>query len=202
MNPETYQSIIRQSPKVAEYAAVSGRLRQVAGTLAGASRQELLAIASLLEQLPEALFQPRVARMYELHRYGLRQGALGGVAKRYGISPATLKQIMQAMERGGLSVVVSEGRRRRRRSSAQPSPSALKGKGNEVTNEGRSNDARVKESIKVVTDAIAVLRQEHPDWDDFGTRKKIDFLRQETLKCRGAAISSQTLYRDWVRPLW
>ncbi|MEO1299186.1 MAG: hypothetical protein AAFW75_26090, partial [Cyanobacteria bacterium J06636_16] len=178
--------------------------RKLAGTIFGDSRKELLAMAKLLETLPEDLFRPSVARIYELHRQGW-QGSINKMAERYDISPTTLKQIMQAMERGGLSIPESKSRRQKRRSSAPKRGStcpALKGQGNEVTNEGRSNEERIEESIKVVEDAVAALRQEPLDWDALGSCGKIRLLKEETLKRRGAAISQATLYREWCRSLW
>lgn len=201
MNPKTYQEIIERSPKVAEYAAISGRLRKLAGTIVGAPRRELLAVTRLLEELPEELFRPSMARTYELHRRGLH-GSVEKTAEYYGISTTTLKQIMQAMERGGLSVPESRRRRQRIKDGRKKSRSTTKGQGNEATNEGRSNDERIEESIRAIEDAVIALKQKHPDWDSLGVREKIDLLKAETLKQRGAAISSQTLYREWCRDLW
>ena len=79
---------------------------------------------------------------------------------------------------------------------------ALKAQGNEATNEGRDNEQRIEESAKAVKNAVAALRSQHSDWDSLGVRQKITLLKEKTLKQRGVAISSQTLYREWCRKLW
>lgn len=202
MHVKTYQEIVARSPSVAKYAAIPGRLRKLAGTIVGEPHRELLAVAQLLEELPEELFRLSVARMYELHRRGLK-GSVAKTAEHYGISAATLKQTMQAMERGGLPVPSSRRRPQQRSKVGEKKPrSALRGQGSEEINEGRSNEERIEESIQAIEDAVVVLRAKHPDWDSLRVRKKIDLLKAETLKQRGAAISSQTLYREWCRDLW
>ena len=79
---------------------------------------------------------------------------------------------------------------------------ALKGEGNEATNEGRTNEERIEESMNAVADAVTALKRQHPDWDSLGVRRKIALLKEKTKEQRGTAISSQTLYREWCRDLW
>lgn len=76
------------------------------------------------------------------------------------------------------------------------------GHGPEATNENRSNDERADESIQVVQEAVAILRRQYADWSNLSVRSRIKLLQTETLKSRGVKISSQTLYRPWVRGLW
>ena len=68
-------------------------------------------------------------------------------------------------------------------------------------NGGRTNEDRVDESIAAVERAVGALRLEH-DWDELPVREKIALLKAKIKQNRGISISNQTLYRDWIRPLW
>jgi hypothetical protein len=59
----------------------------------------------------------------------------------------------------------------------------------------------MEESISLVSSAVVILQQQH-DWESLGARAKIKLLQAETLKVRGARVSSQTLYQPWIRELW
>lgn len=54
--------------------------------------------------------------------------------------------------------------------------------------------SRMEESIRLVEEVVEILRG-RTDWDTLNVRQKIRLLKEETLKIRGTAISSQTLYR-------
>lgn len=82
-----------------------------------------------------------------------------------------------------------------------PISDPARGEGAEATNADRSNEERQEESIRDVEAAVARLQQEH-DWESLSIRSRIKLLQAETLKTRGAKISTQTLYQPWVRPLW
>lgn len=204
MDKSTFEEIVTHAPRLAEYASLSTRIKKMAGTIVGPSRKELLAIAAALETFPDNFFRPSLARVYRLHRKGC--GAdLKRAAEIYGVSPKTLKQILRAMELGGLSLPESSTAYRPRRLSDSPRRDALSGvsgKGPEVANDGRSNEERMEESIRLVTQAVANLKAQHPDWRALGARARIRLLKQETLKIRNAAISTQTLYQEWIKPLW
>jgi hypothetical protein len=94
-------------------------------------------------------------------------------------------------------------RRNRAAKTKLPIPVSSVGDGIGViaANENRSNEERQEESIALVSEAVAVLRSSH-DWESLGAREKIKLLQIETLKVRGAKISSQTLYQPWIRSLW
>ena len=108
----------------------------------------------------------------------------------------------KAPEQNKLSVPASDRRQQRFKGEEKKARPTPKVKGNEATNEGRSNEERIEESRNAVEGAVAALRSQHPDWNSLGVRQKITLLKEKTLKQRGVAISSQTLYREWCRKLW
>jgi len=87
------------------------------------------------------------------------------------------------------------------RAKLPPLPSAAPGEGQEATNADRSNDERIQQTIDDVTAAVEKLRK-LDDWESLGVRQRITLIQNETLPTRKAKISSQTLYRPWVRDLW
>jgi len=74
-------------------------------------------------------------------------------------------------------------------------------KGLSERNEDKSNEERRSESIVIVKEAVEALKIQH-DWDSLKVRQKIELIKEQTLKNQGVSISSQTLYRSWVRSLW
>jgi len=74
-------------------------------------------------------------------------------------------------------------------------------KGLSERNEDKSNEERRLESIVIVKEAVSALKIQH-DWDSLKVRQKIQLIKEQTLKNQGVSISSQTLYRSWVRSLW
>lgn len=87
------------------------------------------------------------------------------------------------------------------RAKLPPLPSAAPGEGQEATNADRSNDERIQQTIDDVSAAVEKLRK-LDDWESLGVRQRITLIQNETLPTRKAKISSQTLYRPWVRDLW
>lgn len=80
-------------------------------------------------------------------------------------------------------------------------PSILPGGGSRAVNANRNNEERMDESIALVTAAVDALKKLY-DWDSLGARAKIRLLQIETLNMRGAEISSQTLYQEWIKDIW
>ncbi len=87
------------------------------------------------------------------------------------------------------------------RAKLPPLPSSAPGEGQEATNADRSNDERIQETIDDVSAAVAVL-QKLDNWDSLGARARIKLIQDQARSARKAKISSQTLYRPWVRDLW
>jgi hypothetical protein len=104
-----------------------------------------------------------------------------------------VKQTIGALRAGGVQIVSEQ-------IPVIPAAPRL-GLGPEETNTNADNEERMQEAIKSVKLAVKKLRQEH-DWDTLNTRQKIRLLQQETRAARGTAISSQTLYREWIKDLW
>ncbi|MCD8489506.1 MAG: hypothetical protein LRZ84_22900 [Desertifilum sp.] len=73
--------------------------------------------------------------------------------------------------------------------------------GPEGTNEHRTNEDRLAESAEVVAIAVDKIKA-RGDWEGLNVRGKIAAIKEEVRSLRGAAISTQTLYRDHVKPLW
>jgi hypothetical protein len=189
MDQTTYKQISENAPSIVEYAEISQRLRAIAKTLVGPSQKELIALAQSLERLPENLFKPSLSRAYRLYRepsLAVRSTA----AQELG-SSSTIQQTVLALRAGGVSI---QGGLKQ----AKKTPT---GKGAGYINESVSNEERVEEIVAEVEKAVADLRTEH-DWDTLGKRQRIALLKEKTFESRGVAISSQTLYREWVKALW
>lgn len=73
--------------------------------------------------------------------------------------------------------------------------------GVEVTNPQRTNEDRAAESTEIVAIAVENLKQQG-GWDRLNVRGKIAAIKAETKKLRGAAVSTQTLYREHVKDIW
>lgn len=91
--------------------------------------------------------------------------------------------------------------RAERRRQAVDAPTPANGAGAEATNADRSNEERQEEAIADVSAAVAALSKSH-NWESLGVRSRIKLLQTETLRTRGAKISTQTLYQPWIRGLW
>ena len=193
MDKNTYQLISQNAPHIAEYAEVSAKLRAIAKTLVGRSQKELLALAESLERLPEALFKPSFARAYRLYREPSLVSR-SATAQQLGAS-ATIQQTILALRSGGVSI------RTKVKQNGKAQKKLPTGKGAGYINESLSNEERVEEIVAVVEKAVAELRAEC-DWDSLLVPIKIALLKEKTFESRGVAISSQTLYREWVRGLW
>ena len=70
-----------------------------------------------------------------------------------------------------------------------------------IINEARTNEQRMDESAKAVEAAVAKLATTI-DYHSLSTREKIAQLKTEIKQARGVGISTQTLYRDWIKAIW
>jgi hypothetical protein len=195
MDKATYTIIKDNAQMLVEYADVSRSLREIAKLVVGPSRNKLLALAQSLERLPETLFKPSLARAYRLYR----EPSLvtrSAAAQKLGAS-ATVQQTVLALKAGGVSIHAKNQNCKAKLAQKKTST----GKGAGYINESLSNEERVEEIVAEVEKAVADLRAKH-SWDNLSKRNKITLLKQKTLESRGVAISTQTLYRDWVKDLW
>ena len=71
-----------------------------------------------------------------------------------------------------------------------------------LVNESRSNEERMEHSVKAVQEAVDHLSSTLEGWQSLGKRQKIELLKTEIKRSRGVGISTQTLYRDWIRAIW
>jgi biotin operon repressor len=195
MDQTTYKQISENAPHIVEYAEASAKLRSIAKTLVGRSQKELLALAQSLERLPEILFKPSLARAYRLYREPSLVSR-SAAAEALG-SSSTIQQTVQALRTGGVSIQ-AKSQNGKAKLAQKKTPT---GKGASYINETLSNEERVDEIIAVVEQAVVDLRTEY-DWDSLGKRQRIALLKEKTFESRGVAISSQTLYREWVKDLW
>lgn len=200
MDQNTLKLITTNATSIAEYAALSLKLKAIAKTLVGPSRTELLAIAQSLEHFPRPLFRLPLERAFHIVRDQNKTD--GQLASELNTSVIIVKQTKAALIAGGVKIEKQRKYPERSRSniikSFKPNQNS---KGPESTNEDRSNEERIEESIALVEQAVKNL-SETTNWDSLNVRQKIKLLKEETLKIRGTTISSQTLYRPWVRDLW
>jgi len=71
-----------------------------------------------------------------------------------------------------------------------------------VINESTTNEQRMEEAISIVTAAVESLKT-NPQWEAWKTKERMRAIQAKVKEQRGGiGISSQTLYRDWITPLW
>jgi biotin operon repressor len=194
MDSRTYQNIAANASLIAQYAQLSGRLKDTLKVLSFGKKEVSQAI-EVLETGPAMLWNPALYRAYQIYNLLLKSPnqSLESLAVKLEVSPSTVQQTINALKAGSVSIPSQTVKTYSVRGGD--------GIGAARANEKRTNDERVDEAIAVVEAAVSKLCQVH-DWDTLPVRQKIKLLQAETKTARGTAISTQTLYREWIRDLW
>lgn len=192
MDSRTYQNIAANAALIARYAALSEGLSSALKVISF-GKKEIKEAINVLEVAPGALWNPALCRAYEIYRLLLKSPNQGveAIAQQLEVSPSTVQQTINALKAGGVSIP----------SQTVKTYSARSGEGAKLANERMTNEERIQEAIAVVQAAVKKLRKQH-DWDSLSVKQKIKLLQDETRAAKGTAISSQTLYREWIRDLW
>jgi biotin operon repressor len=196
MDKATFNNIQQKAPLIEEYAQLPVKLREIAKFMAGPSRKDLIAIADSMERLSVQLFHPSLARALELYHSPAASQAKS--ARALGVSESTIRQTMMALRAGGIDIGSHKGEQAKATSKASTSERGL---GAAYINEETSNEDRMDEAARAVEEAVSILAQDQ-NWETLSKRKRITLIQEQTRKTRGVAISTQTLYRPWVKNLW
>jgi biotin operon repressor len=196
MDKATFNNIQQKAPLIKEYAQLPVKLREIAKFLVGPSRKDVLAIADSMERLSVQLFHPSLARALELYHSPAASQAKS--ARVLGVSESTIRQTLVALRAGGVTIGPRKGDLSKATSKARISDRGL---GAAYINEETSNEERMNEVARAVEEAVSILAQDQ-DWETLSKRQRIALIQEQTRKTRGVAISTQTLYRPWVKNLW
>lgn len=70
-----------------------------------------------------------------------------------------------------------------------------------AVNAEKNNDDRREEAIEFINDIVSVLKREQ-DWDSLKIKQRMKLIQAKAKELRGVSVSSQTLYREWMKPIW
>lgn len=150
-----------------------------------------------MEEFPLELFESPLHRVYTLLQKGVRGKSIRNYARNRKMHYNTLLETIQAIHEAGIEV---PGIKR----IEKEDPPFAQGVGSRITNKGKSNSARARESFFSVQSAVNSLKGEMGEerWGMLGSRARIALLREKTRAIRGVPVNPQTLYKEPIKSLW